>query len=63
VNHERRAVLIDYLNMHDFHLPSDGLSWNDFTQYADQLDRIGLGLNLAPLVAHGALRIGLLLLK
>ena len=60
VNQERRSVLIDYLKMHDFHLPSDGLSWNNFTQYADQLDRIGLGLNLAPLVAHGALRIAIL---
>ena len=57
---ERKSVLIDYLKMHEFHLPSDGLSWNNFTQYADQLERIGLGLNLAPLVAHGALRIAVL---
>lgn len=60
VNHERRAVLIDYLKMHEFHLPPNGLSWNDFTQYADQLNHIGLGLNLAPLVAHGPLRIAIL---
>jgi N-acyl-D-amino-acid deacylase len=60
VNDARKSVLIDYLKMHDFHLPSDGLSWNDFTQYADQMDRIGLGLNLAPLVAHGAIRIAIL---
>jgi len=60
VNQDRKAVLIDYLKMHDFHLPSDGLSWNNFAQYADQLDRIGLGLNLAPLAAHGALRIAIL---
>ncbi len=60
VNDERRALLIDYLRMHDFHLPSDGLSWNSFTQYADQLDRFGLGLNLAPLTAHGTLRIAIL---
>jgi len=46
--------------MHDFHLPPDGLSWNNLTQYADRLGRIGLGLNLAPLVAHGALRIAVL---
>ncbi len=57
---ERKSVLIDYLRMHDFHLPPDGLSWNNFTQYADQIDRIGLGLNLAPLAAHGALRIAVL---
>jgi len=60
VDHERRAILIDYLKMHGFHLPPSGLSWNNFTQYADQLDHIGLGLNLAPLVAHGALRIAAL---
>jgi N-acyl-D-amino-acid deacylase len=60
VNPERKAVLLDYLKMHEFHLPSDGLSWNNFTQYADQLERIGLGLNLAPLTAHGALRIAVL---
>jgi len=60
VNDDRRAALTDYLKMHEFHLPSDGLSWNHLTQYADQLDRIGLGLNLAPLVAHGALRIAVL---
>jgi len=60
VNDEQKAVLIDYLKMHEFHLPSYGLSWNHFNQYADQLGRIGLGLNLAPLVAHGALRIATL---
>ena len=60
VDHERRAVLVDYLKMHGFHLPPSGLIWNNFTQYADQLDDIGLGLNLAPLVAHGALRIATL---
>jgi N-acyl-D-amino-acid deacylase len=60
VSDERRTALIEYLRMHDFHLPSRGLSWNNFAQYADQLDRIGLGLNLVPLVAHGALRIAIL---
>jgi len=60
VNDERRAALIDYLRIHDFHFPSYGLSWNNLTQYAERLDRIGLGLNLAPLVAHGALRIAIL---
>ncbi len=60
VNDERRAVLIDYLKMHEFYLPPDGLSWNNFAQYADRLDHIGLGLNLAPLVAHGAIRIAVL---
>jgi N-acyl-D-amino-acid deacylase len=60
VNQDRKSVLIDYLKMHEFHFPSDGLSWNNFSQYAGRLERIGLGLNLAPLVAHGALRIAVL---
>jgi N-acyl-D-amino-acid deacylase len=60
VNYERKAALIDYLILHEFHPPPNGLSWNDFSQYADQLDRIGLGLNLAPLMAHGPLRIAIL---
>ncbi len=59
-NDERRTILTDYLRMHEFHIPSDGLSWNNFTQYVDQLDRVGLGLNLASLVAHGALRIAIM---
>ena len=59
-NDERMAILTDYLRMHEFHIPSDGLSWNNFAQYADQLDRIGLGLNLVPLVAHGTLRIAMM---
>src|SRR5512136_875419 len=29
---ERKPVLIDYLKMHEFHLPFGGLSWNNFTQ-------------------------------
>lgn len=60
VNDGRKAILHDYLKMHECYLPSGGLSWNDFTQYADRLDRVGLGINLAPLVAHGALRIAIL---
>jgi N-acyl-D-amino-acid deacylase len=60
VNPERRTVLIDYLKVHEFHLPTYGLNWSDFTQYVEQLEPIGLGLNLAPLVAHGPLRIAIL---
>ncbi len=60
VNNERKTALIDYLRIHEFHLPSYGLNWNSFNQYSDQLDRTGLGLNLTPLVPHGALRIAVL---
>ncbi len=52
-----RNLITDYLRMHEGCLPADGLAWTDFASYADRLDRLGLGLNLAPLVAHGAVRI------
>jgi N-acyl-D-amino-acid deacylase len=55
-----KAVLTDDLKMHSFHLPPEGLTWTDFTQYADRIDRLGLGLNLIPLVPHGALRIAVM---
>ena len=54
---DRRQELVDYLRLHDFHLPADGLAWHDFASWADRLDRGGLGINLAPLVGHAPLRI------
>jgi N-acyl-D-amino-acid deacylase len=57
VEPRRRELISDYLRMHDCLLPPDGLTWRDFAAYADRLDTIGLGLNLAPLIAHGTLRI------
>jgi N-acyl-D-amino-acid deacylase len=53
----RRYLLQDFLKMHEFGLPEEGLDWKDMQTFADKLDGLGLGLNLAPLVAHGALRI------
>ena len=46
-----------YLTLHNHTAPADGSRWQSFAEYADKLDTIGLGLNLVPLVAHGALRI------
>lgn len=60
VNDQGTDLLADYLGMHDFHLPPDGFGWSDFAQYAARLDQTGLGINLVPLVAHGALRIAVL---
>jgi N-acyl-D-amino-acid deacylase len=57
VNPDRKGMLFDYLRVLDFLAPPGGVDWTDFTQYADRLDRLGLGINLAPLAAHGALRI------
>src|SRR6266540_151601 len=49
--------LADYLKLHDFALPTEGFSWNSFAQYADRVDSLGLGIHVAPLVGHAALRI------
>jgi N-acyl-D-amino-acid deacylase len=60
VEPRNRNLLTDYLKMHEGCLPAEGLAWTDFATYADRLDHLELGLNLAPLVAHGALRIATL---
>lgn len=60
VNPRWKGILTDTLKMHTFHLPPEGLTWTDFAQYADRLDRLGLGLNLVPLAPHGALRIAVM---
>ncbi len=60
VHPERRKTLADYLKMHDFDLPEGGLDWNDLAQYANRLEKLGLGVNLVPLVSHGALRIAVM---
>ncbi len=58
VNPERKEILGEYLKMHDFDLPD--LSWRDFDQYARRVESLELGINLAPLVRHGALRIAVM---
>ena len=57
VKKERLEQLADFLRLHDFHLPAAGFGWHDFASYADQIDRNGAGINLAPLVGHAPLRI------
>lgn len=56
----RAGLLTEYLRMHGTHLPPEGVSWTDFAGYAKRVGRVGLGLNLAPLVPHGALRIAVM---
>ncbi|MSM40967.1 MAG: amidohydrolase family protein [Geobacter sp.] len=51
------GALADYLRLHDFSLPDDGIEWEDLAGYAARLDRDGLGINVAPLVGHAPLRI------
>ena len=53
----RAEELADFLRLHDFSIPAQGLSWNDFATYADEVDRLGLGIHVAPLVGHVPLRI------
>jgi N-acyl-D-amino-acid deacylase len=53
----REQELADFLRLHDFPLPPEGCTWSDFAGYADRIDRQGLGIHVAPLVGHGALRI------
>jgi N-acyl-D-amino-acid deacylase len=60
VSRARRQMLQEFLVMHEFGLPEGGVDWDDMRSFADRLDGLGLGLNLAPLVAHGALRIAVM---
>ncbi|NVN89125.1 MAG: D-aminoacylase [Desulfuromonadales bacterium] len=49
--------LADYLGLHDFSLPGEGICWNDLAGYAGRVERNGLGIHVAPLVGHAPLRI------
>jgi len=49
--------LADYLRLHDFFLPDDGITWSSLDEYAGRINRDGLGINVAPLVGHAPLRI------
>ena len=53
----QETELADYLRLHDFFLPDEPFAWNDFASYADRLDCLGPGLNVAPLAGHAPLRI------
>lgn len=57
VKPERAEELSNYLNMHGFSLPEGGIRWSDFAEYAAVIEKMGIGLNLAPLVGHSALRL------
>ncbi len=53
----RRRELEAYLATMEGELPPQGIQWEDMDGYARAVERLGPGRNLAPLVAHGALRI------
>jgi N-acyl-D-amino-acid deacylase len=53
----RERELAAFLKVHDFSVPFDGVTWSDLEGYANRINARGLGIHLAPLVGHGALRI------
>lgn len=57
VNSRRKGELKKFLSVYGVALPEGGVGWRNFCEYAQILNQIGLGLNLAPLVGHSALRI------
>ena len=57
VTPNRAGELAKYLSIHEQATTAAELACSDFTQYARHLAAQPLGVNLAPLVAHGTLRI------
>lgn len=57
VDNDHLQELSDFLRLHEFHIPGNRFPWNDFATYADEIDKTGAGINLAPLVGHAPLRI------
>ncbi len=60
VSESRRELLLGFLKMHDFRLPAKGLAWTDMQSFAAEVEAVGIGLNLAPLAAHGPLRMAVM---
>jgi N-acyl-D-amino-acid deacylase len=56
----RERELAEYLRLHDFSLPAEGIGWSDFASYADRVDSLGLVSHVAPLVGHAPLRIAVM---
>ncbi len=57
VTRGKERELADFLRVHDFILPPDGLIWTDLAGYAQLIDSQTPGIHIAPLVGHGPLRI------
>jgi len=56
----RFADLESYLGTLSGSLPEGGIKWTDFDGFAVAVEKLNLGINLAPLVAQGAVRIAAL---
>ena len=57
VQADRQQELAGFLRLHGYLLPDTGFSWRDLASYAREVEDPGIGINLAPLVGHGPLRI------
>lgn len=60
VSPERVSELESYLTTLSGSLPEEGITWRDFDGFAAAVEKINPGINLAMLVAQGAVRIALL---
>lgn len=60
ITEEHKAELKSYLDTFLGSLPDDSLPWTDFEEFASYLEKLPLGVNIAPLAAHGALRISVI---
>lgn len=54
---DRRGELEDYINTLDGSLPPGGITWTDCEGFSREVELCRPGINVAMLVAHGALRI------
>ena len=52
----REQDLVDFLGLHEFSLPAEGLVWNNLAQHTAYIENQSIGINLAPLVGHCTLR-------
>ncbi|MBP2644632.1 MAG: amidohydrolase [Firmicutes bacterium] len=53
----REELFERYVVLHETSLPPSGITWRDFSQYAETLTKYGMGVNFAVLAAHGSLRL------
>ena len=60
VARERADILLDYLRVHEFDLPPEGLAWIGFAEYSARVAKARPAVNHVPLLAHGALRIAVM---
>lgn len=53
----QKEALVAYVSTQDGALPAEGITWTDMNGFVKVVEKAKPGINIAPLVAHGALRI------